>query len=196
LSNSEAQVLTREWYIKLEEQAASNFVNLPIEFQIRGYDYNYIAKTYLTFFNSDDNTRQDKLNLAKKFLKFVRNINKNRAKAELGEDFFLCFQFFMDNFPDLMSKNDLISLETLDVITQAIDKSQFIEDIISVEELQRRVKNLQKAQEKEEHIIDTWSEFRDEYKSLNVINIRDKGIKLLEGSIKESSGVEENEISS
>ena len=163
----QANVLTKEWYLKLEEQAATSFVNLPIEFQLRGYDYDFIAKSYLNFFNCEDNTRQDKLILGKKFLKFVRGINKNRAKQELGEQFFICFQYFMENFSSLLSKQDTIHLETLDLITQAIDKSQFIEDIISVDELKRRVENLERVEKKEQLITSTWDEFQYEYEQLN-----------------------------
>ena len=163
---SQANILNREWYVKLEKQAATSFINLPIEFQLRGYDYNFIAKSYLNFFQGD-NTRGDKLSLAKKFLKFVRNINKNRAKHELGEDFFLCFEYFIESFPDLLAKQDLIHLETLTVMADAMDRSQFIEDIISVEELQRRVKNLETKQSQEEIINVGWEEFNVEYGKLN-----------------------------
>lgn len=163
-----SQVLTKEWYDKLQEQASSNFINLPIEFQLKKYDYNFVSKSYYNFFRSESNTRQDKLVLAKKFLKFVRNINKNRAKHELGEDFFLCFEYFMSNFSNLLSKPDLIHLETLDVITQAIDKSQFVQDIINIDELQKRVKNLDIAKEQEEAIDVEFDEIiGEEYKLLN-----------------------------
>ena len=100
------QALTKQWYNKLEQQASQTFINLPIEFQIRGYDYNFISKSYYNFFNSENNTRHDKLKLAKKFLKFIRQINKNRAKNELDTEFFKCFGYFMDNFPSLLSKQD------------------------------------------------------------------------------------------
>ncbi len=179
------QVLTREWYVKLEEQSASSFINLPIEFQLKGYDYDFISKSYLTFFESDTNTRQDKLLLARKFLKFTRNINKNRAKAELGEEFFKCFDYFMNNFPDLMSKQDMISLETLSIMAEAIDKTQFVEDIISVDELQRRVQALEKANVEEEAIIAEFEDFESEYKKLNApsdIHKRDKHLFLEEGA--------------
>ena len=173
----EAQVLTRDWFLKLEEQSASNFINLPIEFQLKGYNYDFISKSYLNFFKSETNTRQDKLILAKKFLKFIRNINKNRAKYELGEHFFICFEYFMDNFSDLVAKQDMIHLETLSVLSDAIDKSQFIEDIISIDELQRRVKQLEKVQEKEEIIDVEFSKFELEYKKLNSpIEFKEVGI--------------------
>jgi hypothetical protein len=163
-----AQVLTRDWYVKLEESAATNFINLPLEFQIRGYDYSFISKTYLTFFNSDDNTRQDKLILAKKFLKFIRSINKNRAKEECGEDFFMCLNYFLENFPDLLSKQDSIALETLSVITDAIDRTAFVEDIISVDELKRRVEALEVVQKQEEIIeAEFCDSFLEEYNALN-----------------------------
>lgn len=165
--------MTKEWYHELEKQQSSTFINLPIEFQLRDYNYDLIAKRYLTFFRSDDNTRQDKLNLAKKFLKFTRAINKNRAKHELGESFFMCFEFFMNNFADLLSKQDYIALNALDVITEAIDKSQFIEDIISVDDLQRRVKNLAKTKEKEEVIDAEWSQFELEYTATNPDRVRE-----------------------
>ena len=172
----ETQVLTRDWYDKLQAQAASNFVNLPIEFRMRGYDYDFIAKSYLNFFRCEDNTRHDKLKLAKKFLNFIRSINKNRARRELSEDFFLCFEYFMENFPDLLAKQDMVHLETLEIITQAVDRSQFIQDIISVDELKRRVSNLEKTQEKEHEIISNWDE--EEYITLQ--KERDKYLLLQE----------------
>ena len=162
-----APVLTKEWYNKLEAQSASSFMNLPIEFQLRGYDYNFICKSYLNFFKGEDNLRQDKLSLAKKFLKFIRNINKNRAKEELGEEFFMCFEYFMDNFNDLLSKQDFVHLETLDVLSSAIDKSQFLEDIISIDELKKRVTNLQAVNEREEIIDADWKDFEEEYELIN-----------------------------
>lgn len=167
---AEANVLTREWYVKLEEQSASNFINLPIEFQIRKHSYGSISKSYLNFFQSESNTRNDKLVLAKKFLKFIRSINKNRAKEELGEEFFECFQYFMENFNDLVSKQDIIHLETLTVLENAIDRSQFIEDIISVDELQRRVKALEVVVEQEDVIELEFEELSVEYGALNHIN--------------------------
>lgn len=168
------QALTKEWYTKLEAQAATSFVNLPIEFQLRGYDYNFISNSYLNFFKSEANTRADKLTLAKKFLKFIRGINKNRAREELGGNFFKCFNYFMENFADLVAKQDMIHVETLSVITDAIDKSQFIEDIISVDELQRRVRNLDKVKEKEAIIDTEWFDVEDEYKMLNDPKERDQ----------------------
>jgi len=153
--------------MKLEEQASHNFINLPIEFQLRGYDYEFISKSYLNFFNSEDNSRQDKLVLAKKFLKFIRSVNKNRAREELGESFFMCFQYFMENFSDLVAKQDMIHLDALSVITEAIDKSQFIEDIISIDELKRRVSNLEVVAKKEEIIQAEWDEVQCEYTQLN-----------------------------
>ena len=161
------EVLTKEWYLKLEENAAETFVNLPIEFQMRGYTYDKISESYLNFFSSDTNTRNDKLVLAKKFLKFIRSLNKNRARNELGESFFKCFEYFMENFNDLTSKQDMVHLETLDIITQAVDRSQFIEDIISVEELQKRVKNLERTREKEDIIDIEFIDLTMEYKALN-----------------------------
>ena len=160
---NQSQVLTKDWYAAIEKQSNSNFVNLPIEFQLRGYDYNFIAKSYLNFFMGESNTRDDKLVLAKKFLRFIRNINKNRAKFELGEDFFLCFHYFMENFATLLAKQDTIHLETLEVISQAIDKSQFLDDVISLDELQKRIKNLKAIQENETIILTEWSEFENEY---------------------------------
>lgn len=163
-----AQVLNREWFVELEKQAATNFINLPIEFQLRKYDYNSIANSYLTFFSSDDNTRADKLILARKFLNFIRNINKNRARNELGEQFFMCFEYFMENFGDLLSKQDKIHLDTLDIISSAIDKTQFIEDIISVDELKKRIVNLKSIQEKEVEIKELFdNEIIIEYEELN-----------------------------
>lgn len=167
-SENTAQVLNREWFTELEKQAATNFINLPIEFQLRKYDYNSIADSYLNFFSSDDNTRSEKLILARKFLSFVRNINKNRARNELGEKFFMCFEYFMENFNDLLSKQDMIHLQTLDIITAAIDKTQFIEDIISVDELKKRIINLKSVQEKEEEIKELFeNEIITEYEKLN-----------------------------
>jgi hypothetical protein len=161
------QALSKEWYTKLQDQAAANFINLPIKFQVEGYDYSFISKSYYTFFNSESNTRQDKLKLAQKFLKFTRSINKNRAVHELDEYFFKCFEYFMDNFRDLMSKQDNIHLETLSVIEQAIDKSAFIEDIVSIDDLKRRVDNLEQIKEKEEIITIEWEGFEDEYARVN-----------------------------
>lgn len=166
----DAPVLTKEWYIKLEQQAAQNFINLPIEFQLKGYDYAFIAKSYYNFFNSDSNTREDKLHLARKFLKFIRSINKNRSKQELTPEFYLCFEYFMENFNDLLSKQDLIHLETLQILTDAVDKSQFIEDIISVDELQRRVARVEVTQQRELEIQQEFEEFLPEYKELNCGN--------------------------
>ena len=91
------QALTREWFTELEKVSSENFINLPIELQMRGWDYANISKHYLTFFQSDS-TRRDKLTLARKFLKFIRNINKNRARHELGPEFFETFEYFMSNF--------------------------------------------------------------------------------------------------
>jgi len=176
--------LTKDWYDELEKQANSNFINLPIEFQVRGYDYEFIAKRYLTFFRSTENTRQEKLLLAKKFLKFIRSVNKNRAKHELGEEFFMCFGFFMDNFSDILSKQDFISLEGLSVLTDGIDKSQFIDDILSVEDLQRRIKNLKKTKEREEVIDAEWTEFEAEYISTNPERIQQKISSKTERTLK------------
>jgi hypothetical protein len=162
------QALTREWYTELEKVASNNFINLPIEFQIRGYDYDFLSRHYLSFFRSDS-PRQDKLTLAKKFLKFIRTINKNRAKHELGPEFFECFEYFMNNFSDLIAKQDLIHLDTLSIISEAIDKSQFIEDIISVDDLKRRVDNLKNMKEKEDAIDAEWSSFETEYKNLQIV---------------------------
>jgi len=161
------QALTKEWYTELEKHQADNFINLPLAFQMKGYDYSTISKAYLTFFKSDDNTRSDKLSLAKKFLKFIRQINKNRAREELNTEFFLCFDHFMENFHSLTSKNDAIHLETLTLLAEGIDKSQFVEDIINIDELKRRITNL-KATEAKEDIIDAdWSSFEIEYQQLN-----------------------------
>lgn len=162
-----AQALTKQWYAELEHQSAKNFINLPIEFQLKGYDYNFLSKSYLNFFQSDDNSRSDKLSLAKKFLKFIRGINKNRAKQELGTEFFACFEYFMENFNALLSKQDFIHLDTLSIIAEAIDNTSFIEDVISVPELQRRVENLKIVQKKEEVIQLQWDEFEEEYQILN-----------------------------
>jgi hypothetical protein len=157
--------LTKEWYKDLEEQEAKTFINLPIEFQLKGYDYNFLSNQYLNFFNSETNTRADKLSLAKKFLSFIRKINKNRARLELGESFFQCFHYFMENFPSLMSKQDAIHLETLSIISDAIDKSVFVEDIISLPDLQRRVSRLKEVQEQEEIIDAEWADFEQIYES-------------------------------
>ena len=159
--------LTHEWYTELEKQADSSFVNLPIEFAMRDYTYSSIAKRYLTFFRCDDNDRQAKLSLAKKFLKFIRSINKNRAKHELDESFFMCFQYFMDNFSDLLAKQDYIALETLSILTDGIDKSQFIEDVINIDELKKRVENLNHTVKQEEIIETEWEVFEIEYNQRN-----------------------------
>ena len=75
----------------------------------------------------------------------------------------MCFEYFMENFKSLLSKQDLIHLDTLEVITRAVDKSQFIEDLISVDELKRRVTNLKLVEEKEQIIDAEWSDFEEEY---------------------------------
>lgn len=161
------QPLTKEWYDNLEIQAAQTFVNLPLDFQLRGYDYNFISKSYLKFFSSETNDRSDKLLLAKKFLKFIRQINKNRAKQELGVEFFETLEYFYSYFPELLSKQDIIHLQALDLITEAIDKTQFVEDIISYEELKVRASNLTEVKQKEEVIEADWSEFEEQYKLIN-----------------------------
>ena len=163
------QALTREWYTELEKQSNSNFINLPIEFQIRDYSYSTISSSYHSFFKNPDSTRHDKLKLAQKFLKFVRSINKNRAKEECNEDFFKAFSYFMDNFSDLLSKQDNIHLETLSLLTEAVDKSQFIEDVLSVDDLKRRITNLKNTQEKEDAIDAEWSSFESEYKQVQAL---------------------------
>lgn len=179
-NTSSTQALTKDWYTQLEAQSAASFINLPIEFQLRDYSYGNIAKSYLNFFQSETNKRSEKLTLARKFLKFIRSINKNRAREELNEDFFKCFEYFMENFKDLTSKQDMIHLETLSVITEAIDRSQFVEDIINVDELQRRVAAVEKAHKKEEIITVNFADFEAEYKQLNNTPDRDK--YLLNGS--------------
>ncbi len=156
--------LTKEWYLELEKQSASNFINLPIEFQMRGYTYDEITNSYLNFFKSESNTRKDKLNLAKKFLSFIRSINKNRAKEELTTSFYKCLSYFFDNFSDLLSKQDYIHLETLSILTEGLDKTNFIQDAISLPDLERRVNNLKQVQEKEEIIALEWSEFEQNYR--------------------------------
>lgn len=161
------QALTKEWYSELEAQDAQDFINLPMKFQMQGYDYNTISKSYLNFFKCDDNTRHDKLLLAKKFIKFLRNINKNRARHELGPEFFMCLDYFMTNFEALISKNDNIHLEALSVIAEGIDKSQFVEDIISIDELKRRITNLKLVEQNAEVIDADWTVFENQYKRLN-----------------------------
>lgn len=157
------QALTKEWYNKLQQSQSQSFINLPLELQLRGYDYNFISKRYLNFFRSEHNTRDDKLTLAKKFLKFIRSLNKNRAREELGTEFFDTLEYFYDNFPDLLSKQDYIQLETLSVLTEAIDKTQFLEDALSLDQITQRIKNLEKTRERE-YIIDAeWEEFEEEY---------------------------------
>lgn len=163
---TESLALTREWYKDLEAQASKEFVALPLEYQTRGYSYNTVAEHYLTFFKGD-NTRADNLRLAKKFQKFIRNINRNRVKQELGEAFFECFHYFMENFAELTSKQDFIHLETLDLISEGLDKSNFVEDVINVDELKNRVIRL-KAVEAQEEIIGTeWKGISSEYEELN-----------------------------
>ena len=179
---STATALTKDWYAKIEEQASANFINLPIEFQLKGYDYNFIATSYLNFFKGNGD-RSDKLTLAKKFLKFIKNINKNRAKVELGEEFFKCFEYFMKNFPDLLAKPDMIHLETLSIITDAIDKSAFIEDVINIDELVKRIKKLDVIQQKEQVIEAEWIEIEEEYNTLNKNNLlEEKFIEKAENS--------------
>jgi len=158
--------LTKDWYTQVEQQAAQDFVALPTEFQVRGYSYDKIAKSYLTFFNGD-NKRSNKLKLAKKFGKFLRLINRNRAKNELGEDFYMCFAHYMDNFEDLVSKNDLVHLEALDLIADGLDKTRFVEDILNVEELRRRVNALKVVEEKADIIEAEWIDVSGDYRRLN-----------------------------
>lgn len=179
-----SEVLTREWYVKLESQAAVSFINLPMEFQLKGYDYNFISKSYLNFFDCKTNSRSDKLTLARKFLTFISSINRNRAKEELGEEFFECFNYFMENFNDLLSKQDLIHLSTLTVLEQAIDKSKFVEEVISLPELQKRVQNLEVAQDKEEIINLEWEDFTDDYALLNNDTKEDRDKYLLINKIE------------
>ncbi len=182
--------LSREWYTKIEAQASSNFINLPLQFQMKGYTYDKISSTYLKFFQGEG-TRLAKLKLARKFLKFVRSINKNRARQELGEDFFKCFSYFMENFSELTVKMDAIHLETLDIITEAMDKSQFVEDIISIDELKQRVKNLEHVQEKEVEIklvFDT--DLSDEYIKLN--NPETRNEYLLNSGLNTGGAVDEH----
>jgi hypothetical protein len=160
------QALTKEWYMELEKAESTNFINLPIQFQMRNYTYGSISKSYLQFLQCPENTRSDKLSLARKFLKFIRSINKNRAKEELNEHFFLAFQYFMDNFQSLLSMPDNIHLETLQVLTEAIDKSQFIEDVLSIEDLQRRITALKQVETHEQSIDAEWTSFESEYREV------------------------------
>lgn len=159
--------LTKEWYIELEKAADKNFINLPLDFQLRGYNYEYISNRYFTFFDNEYNTRQDKLVLAQKFLKFLRNINRNRAREECGESFFKCYEYFLNNFSSLMSKNDMIALKALDLLQDAVDRTTFIQDAVSLDVLKDRIEKVQKIKEREEIINAEWEEFAHEFKQIN-----------------------------
>ena len=158
--------LSKEWQSELDRAAASSFVLLPIELQAKGYTYDYVARAYLEFFEAD-NSRQEKLVLARKFSKFISNLNRNRVKHELGEDFFNAFQFYMDNFNELLSRPDRIKLETIDLIADGLDRSKFVEDVISFDELKMRTKRIQKMEEKDAAIDAEWEELEIEYKQRN-----------------------------
>jgi hypothetical protein len=159
--------LTKEWYRELEKSASSDFVLLPLELQARGWNYNEIAEHWLNFFKDDSAKRRDKLRLARKFSKFISIINKNRAKVELGEAFFECFHYFMENFSDLMEKQDWIQLDALEIISEGLDKTRFIEDVISLDELKIRAKRILKVEAKEKIIDVEWKDVQIEYKKLN-----------------------------
>lgn len=165
------QALTKEWYVEIEKQAAQNFINLPLDFQLRGYDYEYISDSYFTFFDNEYNTRQDKLVLAKKFLKFLRNLNRNRAKEECGPNFFKCYDYFLNNFSDLMSKNDIIALNALDLMQEAIDRASFVEDAVSLDVLKNRIEKVQAVKEREEIIDAEWTEFAREYERTHLLSL-------------------------
>lgn len=158
--------LSKEWQSELERAAASSFVLLPIELQARGYDYNYVAKSYLEFLKGE-NSRQDKLTIARKFSKFISNVNRNRVKSELGPDFFEAFEYYMNNFDDLMAKPDRIGLETLELIQDGLDRTKFVEDVISFDEIKLRATRIAKMEKKSEILDAEWKEFEIEYKELN-----------------------------
>ena len=164
---TQSLALTKEWYKELEKSASSDFVLLPIELQARGWTYNIIAAHWLTFFKDDTLKRQDKLKLARKFSKFISLINRNRAKVELGEDFFECFHHYIENFSDLVAKQDWIHMEVLDVISEGLDKTRFIEDVISLDELKHRAERILQVEEKEKVIDAEWRDVEKEYKELN-----------------------------
>jgi len=158
--------LSKEWQSELDRAAASSFVLLPIELQAKGYTYDYVAKAYLEFFEAD-NSRQEALVLARKFSKFISNLNRNRVKHELGEDFFKAFQFYMENFNDLLKRPDRIKLEAIDLIAEGLDRSKFVEDVISFDELKMRTKRIQEMEEKDAIIDAEWEELEIEYKQRN-----------------------------
>ena len=164
---TQALALTKEWYKELEKSASSDFILLPIEFQARGWNYGVIAQHWLNFFKDDSLKRQDKLKLAKKFGKFVSIINRNRAKVELDESFFECFHYYMENFSDLVAKQDWIHIEALDLISEGLDKTRFIEDVISLDELKNRAQRVAHVEERERVIDVEWENVEIEYNKLN-----------------------------
>ena len=158
--------LSKEWQGELDRAKASSFVLLPIELQAKGYTYDYVAKAYLEFFEAD-NSRQEALVLARKFSKFISNLNRNRIKHELGPDFFKAFQFYMENFDTLLKKPDRIKLETIDLISEGLDRSRFVEDIISFDELKMRTKRIEKMEEQDAAIDAEWEQLETEYSQRN-----------------------------
>ena len=80
---NEALALTKEWYNKLQEQATNEFIALPIEYQLRGWDYNTISEHYLSFFKSDDMFFLD-------WIIYMR-INFDQIIALRSGTIFLCF---------------------------------------------------------------------------------------------------------
>jgi len=160
-----ALALTQQWSEDLNTKAAADFILLPAEARDRGYDYNWVAQRYLIFLKVG--TRKQKLAVARKFFKFLKQINRDRAKKELGEDFFQAFSHYWDNFNELNSKQDWIQLEAIDMIAEMCSRFNFAIDIVSSLEMEERVKKLDKL-DKEEKVIDIeFIEVNDEYKKLN-----------------------------
>ena len=73
----------------------------------------------------------------------------------------------MDNFADLFCKQDLIHLESLTLLTDAVDRVSFMDDVTSIEDLELRVGKIKKVRSREEVIEADWSDFEKEYKELN-----------------------------
>ena len=160
-----ALALSNEWNDGIKSQAASDFILLPAEARERGYDYNWVASQYLIFLK--EGTRKQKLAVARKFFKFLKQINRDRAKKELDETFFEAFQYYFDNFKELNSKNDWIKLESIDMISEMCSRFNFALDIVSSVEMQERVKKLSKLSKQEETIDIEFSEVNEEYLRLN-----------------------------
>ena len=157
--------LTPKWNDDLKTQAAADFILLPAEARERGYNYNWVAQQYLIFLKQG--TRKQKLSYARKFFKFLKQINRDRAKKELGEDFFEAFEYFWENFKELNSQDDWIKLESIDIISELCSRYNFALDIVSSVEMEERVKKLDKLSRQEETIDIEFEEVNEEYLRLN-----------------------------